>query len=90
MMWHLIQDTELYYRCWDGEYVFFNPRSGVTHMLGSAAADILFQLQATRQTADSLALALAPLWGVACDDSFLIDVEETLKQLREIELVESA
>ena len=67
------------YRCHDGECVLFNDLSGDTHLLGTAAIDLLETLRATPQRASDLA---------GTDPDACSELDELLADLAALYLIE--
>jgi PqqD family protein of HPr-rel-A system len=59
MQWRALPDSALHVRSWEDEFVVYNSLSGDTHLLGSAAAQILLKLQQAPSDAVALAQSLA-------------------------------
>ena len=56
--WRVISDQALHFRSWGDELIVYNSLSGDTHLLGSAAAQILLRLQQVPSDFISLAESL--------------------------------
>jgi PqqD family protein of HPr-rel-A system len=59
--WRVISDQALHFRSWGDEFIVYNCLSGDTHLLGSAAAQILLRLQQAPSDVISLAESLTSL-----------------------------
>ena len=89
MKWRLISDQALQLRCWDDEFVVYNNLSGDTHLLGSAAAQVLLKLQQAPSDAVSLAESLASLLQVEImDESLAPQIANLLADLDALALIE--
>lgn len=83
MHWGIVPGQCLRQHGWDGEYVVYNDLSGDTHLLGTAAQELLSIL---RQAPLTLA-ALAGRLGL--DDGQHGELEELLAGLARLGLVEA-
>lgn len=82
-------DQALQLRAWDDEFVVYNNLSGDTHLLGSAAAQVLLKLQQGPSDAITLARSLALLLQVEImDESLAPQIEKLLADLNALALVE--
>jgi len=85
-----MSDLALHFRCWDDEFVVYNNLSGDTHLLGSAAAQILLKLQQAPSDAIALAESLAPQLQAEMEiDKELVDqISRLLADLHTLALAE--
>lgn len=88
MQWQIIRGSDLKTRCWNDEFVVYNPLSGDTHILNQRAADTLFALQSSASDVLSLAQSLSDKWRCAIDAAFLEEIEATLFDMQALSLVE--
>ncbi|MFQ5774661.1 MAG: HPr-rel-A system PqqD family peptide chaperone [Kiloniellaceae bacterium] len=87
-LWKARSDGGLSYRCWDGEYVVFNPASGNTHLLDIASGEVLMVLLSEPAGNDRIAERLADFLEVGNDESLKTAVREILDELEELGLIE--
>ncbi|MGZ3252918.1 MAG: HPr-rel-A system PqqD family peptide chaperone [Burkholderiaceae bacterium] len=88
MKWRVISNEALHFRTWDDEVVVYNSQSGDTHLLGSAAAQILLNLQTTPSDSASLAEELAPHFEVAPSADLPLQIDQLLAELNVLGLIE--
>jgi PqqD family protein of HPr-rel-A system len=88
MKWRVISNEALHFRSWGNEFVVYNSLSGDTHLLGSAAAQLLLNLQAHPSDAASLADSLAPHFDVAPGSDLPLQIDQLLTELNVLGLVE--
>ena len=86
--WRLISGQALQFRFWDDEFVVYNSLSGDTHLLGSAAAQILLKLQQAPSNATVLTESLAPILHAEVDDELVFQIEHILMDLDALALIE--
>jgi PqqD family protein of HPr-rel-A system len=67
--WRLFNPGELAWRCWDGDYIVFDPFSGMTHYLDTTAGAVFELLLEGPATMQGLTAELA-----AMDDAPAIDI----------------
>lgn len=79
---------KLRWRCWDGEYVVFNPLTGDTHLLDVAAGGVLMDIVAGPATTDELVGRAADFLDVDSDPALLAYIKNILQRLDELGLVE--
>ena len=60
MKWQITSDQAVNCCLWDEELVFYNKFSGDTHLLGSAATQVLLELRQSPSNTQSLTGVLAP------------------------------
>lgn len=93
MQWRALSDLALHFRSWDDEFVVYNSLSGDTHLLGSAAAQVLLKLQQAPSDAVALAESLTPQFQARMEmekmDKELVDqITRLLEDLHTLALVE--
>lgn len=88
--WKISSDNGLSWRCWDGEYVVFNPASGNTHLLDIASGQVLMTLVAEPTETSRIQEQLAGFLEVDRDDRLVAAVSEILTRLEGLELIEPA
>ena len=88
MKWRLMSDQALQLRSWDDEFVVYNNLSGDTHLLGSAAAHVLLELQKAPLDAINLSESLAPLLQAETDEELALQIEHLLADLDKLALIE--
>ncbi len=85
--WSLVSELKLETFTWDDESVIYNLASGDTHHLNSSAHWVLEQLQLRAMSVANLTSA-AVTEGLMDDDNKTESLlEETLKQLQDIDLL---
>jgi PqqD family protein of HPr-rel-A system len=78
----------LRWRCWDGDFVVFNPLSGYTHLLDVVTGQILTLLISGRCTVSAVRSGLSAFLEVPDDDKLAETVEEIVIRLEDTGLVE--
>jgi PqqD family protein of HPr-rel-A system len=86
--WRVIAAEALRWRCWEGDYVVFNPLSGHTHFLDIVSGQILTQLMPGRCTGSAIRSSVSQFLEVADDDKLAATVDEILIRLEDMGLVE--
>ncbi|MES1981068.1 MAG: HPr-rel-A system PqqD family peptide chaperone [Pseudomonadota bacterium] len=90
MRWRALPELNLHARAWDDEFVVYNSLSGDTHLLGSAAAQILLMLQQAPSDAIALAESLAPRLQLESelDEELAEQITHLLSDLHTLALIE--
>lgn len=84
-----MSDQTLHLHSWDDEFIVYNNLTGDTHLLGSAAAQVLLKLQEAPSDAITLAQSLDHLLQVEMmDESLAPHIENLLADLNALALVE--
>lgn len=86
--WKVTGAAKLHWRCWDGDYVVFNPLSGDTHLLEAVAGRVLMDILASPATTDELILRTADFLDVETGDGLSEYVKDVLSKLDELGLIE--
>ena len=87
-MWRIIPGQELHYREWDDEFVLYNNLSGDTHLLGVSAIHLLRALSANAANEDDLTTAMCASLELEGDDEVKSEVQNLLRDLQSLSLVE--
>lgn len=86
--WRLASAEPLGLRCWDGDYVVFNPLSGQTHFLEILSGRILEQIMADTPTTAELC-ALTSTYLELDDEELVADaIDNHLYLLERVGLIE--
>lgn len=90
MKWQVISDQAVNCCPWDDEMVFYNKLSGDTHLLGSAAAQILLELRQSPSNSLFLTEALASRLQAdnVTHEEILFQIEHLLNELNTLGLIE--
>ena len=90
MKWQVIFDQAVNCCSWDDELVFYNKLSGDTHLLGSAAAQVLLELRQSPSNAQLLTEMLAPRLQAetVMHEEFSFQIELLLDELNTLGLIE--
>jgi PqqD family protein of HPr-rel-A system len=88
MKWRVIPNEALHFRTWGDEVVVYNSLSGDTHLLGSATAQILLNLQKAPSDVATLADSLAPFFQVAPGADLPLQIDQLLCELNALALIE--
>ena len=75
-------------RCWDGDYVVFNPLSGCTHSLDIVTGEVLKIIITGPSSVENLCDQIATFLNVNNDAHLTSTVNDTLARLEEIGLIE--
>jgi PqqD family protein of HPr-rel-A system len=78
------------WRCWDGEYVVFNPASGHTHILDIASGEVLLGLMERPTNREDLCARLCAFLEVNNDADLEAAVSQILDSLEDLGLIEPA
>ena len=87
-VWRLTIDGPLPLRCWDGEYVVYNPLSGNTHVLDIVTGEVLTKIMATRMRGSDLCRHVADFLEVPNDAGMAEHVGKILAALDRLGLIE--
>jgi len=88
--WRLSVKGELPMRCWDGDYVVYNPLSGDTHIFDIVAGEVLKQIMAGEVPSEKLCQHIADFLDLPNDARVAESVGEILTSLDELGLIEPA
>jgi len=90
MKWQVTSDQAVNCCSWGDELVFYNNLSGDTHLLGSAAAQVLLELRQSPSNALFLTEALAPRLQAetVTDEEFSFQIDHFLNELNTLGLIE--
>lgn len=86
--WTGIAGAALYWESWGEQHAVFDIRSGDTHLIPDMTAQVLQQLNQIPCTASKLAHMLCMQSQVTCDENYVEHIEELLRQLQDMGLVE--
>jgi PqqD family protein of HPr-rel-A system len=86
--WKVTGDGDLHWRCWQGDYIVFNPLSGNTHLLDIVAGKLLLAILAGQMATDELTEQVSTFLEVEADTKLLAHVVSILEKLDELGLVE--
>lgn len=88
LAWAVNPLTEFHWRCWDGECVLFEARSGQTHLLDAFSATILLILERGLGCDQDLATVVAKEVEVVVDQDFVKTLEQCLNGFLTLGLIE--
>ena len=90
MKWQVIPDQAVNCCSWDDELVFYNKFSGDTHLLSSAATQVLLELRQSPSNALCLTEALAPRLQAekVTHEEFSFQIAHFLNELNTLGLIE--
>ena len=90
MKWQVTSDQAVNCCLWDDELVFYNKLSGDTHLLGSAATQVLLELWQSPSNTQSLTEALAPQLQAekVTHEEFSFQIDHFLNELNTLGLIE--
>ena len=88
--WRVAGTQPLRWRCWAGDYVVFNPLSGQTHFLDILAGQMLKLIMSGRPSIGELRSEAARFLEVEQDDRLADTVDELLRRLETVGLIEPA
>jgi PqqD family protein of HPr-rel-A system len=86
--WQVAGNEPLKWRCWAGDYVVFSPLSGQTHFLDIFAGQMLKLIMSCAPSISELRSEAARFLEVEPDDRLTQTVEELLRRLEEVGLIE--
>lgn len=75
-------------RCFEGEFVVYNPLSGHTHYLDVVSGQVLRLVASGVSDAGAIGARIAAFLGVDADDRVAALVDQTLMKLEEVKLIE--
>ncbi len=87
-VWKVSGAGKLHWRCWDGDYVVFNPLSGDTHLLDVVAGGVLMNILAGPSTTDALTRQAAAFLEVESGEDLLSYVKDIIVRLDGLGLIE--
>jgi PqqD family protein of HPr-rel-A system len=76
------------FRCWDGEYVVYNPLSGDTHLLDIVTGKVLKSIMSASSHTVDLRRSVAAFLEVPDDNDLARQVDDILHLLDELGLIE--
>ncbi len=90
MKWQVISDQAVNCCSWDDELVFYNKLSGDTHLLGSAAAQVLLELRQSPSNVQLLTETLATRLQAetVMHEEFSFQIDHFLNELNTLGLIE--
>lgn len=88
--WKPAGGASLSVRCFEGEFVVYNPLSGHTHYLDIVSGKALTLVAAGVCEAPAICFQIAAFLGVDTDDQVAALVYQTLEKLEEVKLIERA
>ena len=83
-------EGEVPVRCWEGDYVVYNPLSGNTHIFDIVTGEILKQIMAGDVPTEKLYRHIAEFLDLPNDARVAENVGEILTSLDELGLIEPA
>ena len=86
--WQVSGAGKLHWRCWEGEYVVFNPLSGDTHLLDIVAGGVLMDILDGPSTAGELVGRAGAFLDVEGGEALSSYVKDILQKLDELGLIE--
>jgi PqqD family protein of HPr-rel-A system len=84
--WRVVEGVR--WRCWDGDFVVFNPLSGYTHVVDIVTGQILTLLTSGRTTVAAVRSDVSAFLEVPDDDKLADTVHGILLRLEDAGLVE--
>lgn len=87
-IWTVFEANPPASRCWDGEYIVFNPLSGKTHFLDTVAGELLMAVAAQPANLSDLRVRLAAFLEVDDNGELAGLVSATLAKLDDLGLIE--
>jgi PqqD family protein of HPr-rel-A system len=84
--WRVVEG--LRWRCWDGDFVVFNPLSGYTHLLDVVTGQTLSLLISGHSTVAAVRSGVSAFLEVPDDDKLAKAVDDILIRLEDTGLVE--
>ena len=89
-IWRLAVAEPLPMRCWDGDYVVYNPLSGNTHVFDIVTGEVLKSVMTGRVRASDLYARIADFLEVPNDARIAEHVDRILRALDRLALIEPA
>src|SRR5437870_13332717 len=83
-IWEVLSAGTLRWREWNGEFVVYNPASGLTHHLNLLAGEALLSLEERPASSDELRTRLAEQLGIAQDSPPLQMIEPLIREFDEL------
>ena len=87
-LWRLNPVCQLKWRSWGNEYILYNSASGQTHLLNELGASALNLLSAGELSACNLRQTLAAKCDLADDSEFQSYIDNMLKSMDSLGLIE--
>ncbi len=87
--WQLIDPSSLLLEEFDENTLCYNRQAAETHMLNAFPAELLKLIIAKPGATEDLALRLATLLDINCDDTWQETVQRVLNDLQHIHLIEA-
>ncbi|MDX1402810.1 MAG: HPr-rel-A system PqqD family peptide chaperone [Kiloniellales bacterium] len=89
MTFQVSSPTALSWRCWDGDYIVYNPLSGNTHKLDLLTGEICLFLSDERRDLSEIYGFAADFLGIDVSEDLQNSVDASLQALDEAGLIES-
>jgi PqqD family protein of HPr-rel-A system len=89
-MWRLAADAAPPIRCWQGDFVVYNPLSGDTHIFDIVAGTALEAVAAGPTSSAAVCRRVASLLDVPNDEQVAANVDVILARLDDLGLIEPA
>lgn len=87
-IWRVAHDQKILWRFWEGDYVIYSALSGGTHMLDITSGKVLTRIMDRPSTIYDIRLEIADYLEVANDTELTNAVDNILKRLEDIGLIE--
>lgn len=87
-VWQITSKQPLKWRCWDGDYVFYNPLSGQTHLMDIVASQILLSLSFGPLSFADICEQVSRFLGLDSDEKLANNVRQLLVGMDEGGLIE--
>ena len=88
--WRVASQEPLRLRCWDGDYVVYNPLSGQTHFLELLTGRILELIILETPTTDQIYSFVAAFLDLDSEDLVIEAIDNHLYLLKRVVLIERA
>ena len=88
--WRILAKSPLRWRCWDGDYVVYDPLSGHTHKLDLVTGTVLESIAGGSHCTEDICALVADFLEVGDAARVVSNVGTILNRLEEIGLVESS
>ena len=89
VLWRAVPDVKLHWTQWGDEYVVYNTGSGDTHVLDPVSALLVQQITESSGSTAELCRRVAILLTLEATGEFQESLEQTLRRLDALGLIES-
>jgi PqqD family protein of HPr-rel-A system len=84
----IFQNSKLFWRVWDDEFIIFHPLSGDTHLLDYFSAEVLKSIEDAPAECAEIAAFISRKFEIDLDEKLVDRIEELLSKFSKLNLIE--